>query len=637
MTKSSLHPTTTIPAQEVSLTQVAIDTLSRGAEAQPSQDAASIEERSVWQPTTWLIQRCWQALADAGAGAEALSVARLAAARHALSPSQATYRLSTQIKTEPSLVELVQQALRQQNSRLLTTEQPATAQLGSQLLLAAATASILGEQGACFAYLERLDQLGHLWERIFAVPEERNLLAETVARAGLHPLTRELISAALRRFGDAGAEFLLRIVQQTSPTFLPEFTDPAPHRLLRRCVDALRFGMLTSLHSHRIAATVLAHAGWIEQMMQQLTVIANIQEARRASGMHERSSDQNLLRQVKRPQANADVDFQVYTLREAIRDLPMRQISREQRIELATHLVGLGTRSDGWTAAGAATTLVELGALKFAVEVVNQIAPNDPTRSEGVIALVRSLLAVEEPALASQQVDAGLAWVRTLPTRNPERALIWGLAEAYLDFNQPQMALTLLQQWREETGMRRWWRNVTVRGLGDDELRLKRLRLAALLQIHGAAMHREIDALLQELRQWAPRLLEGEALISFYVDGLLRPLLNAGRTRQAWALLPLLAPVLANSTGNKHAARVQEIAALLARQVRLELIAGHEAPSREPLARFAADLLNADSQRGIWQVVHGVEGILPLLMTLEGAQALVTIAHAAADRVDDWV
>ena len=104
------------------------------------------------------------------------------------------------------------------------------------------------------------------------------------------------------------------------------------------------------------------------------------------------------------------MDFQVYTLREAIRALPVRGLSRDARLELANRLAALGNRSDGWTAAGAAATLVELGAVKYGIDVVSKIPDSDPTRSEGVISLVRALLAAGEAELAEEQAQKGLIW-----------------------------------------------------------------------------------------------------------------------------------------------------------------------------------------------------------------------------------
>ena len=202
----------------------------------------------------------------------------------------------------------------------------------------------------------------------------------------------------------------------------------------------------------RLTAIALAQAGAIDEVLAQLTAIANIQAARRESGLSLRKGDQNLLRQVKRPTADADIDFQVYTMQEAVRTMPVRQMPREERIELANRLVLLGTQSDGWTAAGAAATLIELGAAKFAIDVVESISAKDPTKAEGYIGLVRGLLAVEEPALAEEQIQKGLEWAHAYPGRNPERALIWGLAQVYLERNQPDKALTILDAWREPTG-----------------------------------------------------------------------------------------------------------------------------------------------------------------------------------------
>jgi tetratricopeptide (TPR) repeat protein len=248
-----------------------------------------------------------------------------------------------------------------------------------------------------------------------------------------------------------------------------------------------------------------------------------------------------------------------------------------------------------------------------------------------VIALVRSLLAIGELNLAQRQTDAAVGWVRSLNRRNPERALIWGVAQAYLEFGYPQRALELLQQWRIETGLRQRLTTLFGAQMNDDDLRLKRLRLQALLSLRKGAYDGEINALTQELRTAAPRLLDGDALISFYADGLLRPLLAAGRIHQAWALLPEICAALAVGSGSKHGARVREISVLLARQVRLEAARGEESSmSREPLTRFLLELWRRDVEKGIWQVVHSVEGAIPLLLALEGPSALVAVGEAAA-------
>jgi hypothetical protein len=317
----------------------------------------------------------------------------------------------------------------------------------------------------------------------------------------------------------------------------------------------------------------------VDEVLSQLAFIANVQDARRETGHSAYKDDSLLLRQVKRPAANTDVDFQVYTLQQTINAMPIRRLPREKRIALADQLAWLGVRSDGWTAAGAAVTLIELGALKYAVEVVDQVAPNDPTRGEGMLELVRGLLAVDEPAMAEEQAQRALAWARARADRNPERAVTWGLADIYLEHGRPDQALRWLAQWREPAGLRLWSRLESLWGkqLDDDTLRLHGLRLRALLQRDGvqgdaAALRtytKEVQSLVSELREWAPRLLEGEALINFLADNLLRPLLTAGKHNQAWSILPELVKTLSTTSGNKHVTHVAAIATLLAQQLRL--------------------------------------------------------------------
>jgi hypothetical protein len=317
-------------------------------------------------------------------------------------------------------------------------------------------------------------------------------------------------------------------------------------------------------------------------------------------------------------------------------------------------------RSDGWTAAGAAATLIELGALKYAVDVVNKIAPHDPTRSEGMLSLVRGLLAVDEAQLAYEQARHALGWARAQHGRNPERAITWGLAQIYLDHGEPDKTLQLLDLWRTPVGWRYRLQMLLGKGFDDDTLRLRALRWRALLQrggVHGSATElraysQELRTLFTELRTWATRLLEGEALVNFYIDGLFQPLLAAGKREQAWELLPDLIKLINTTTGDKHAAHVATVARLLLHQVRLttahqparlsnapvSATAGDNssatAPSEvhETIVTFLVNLWQSSAQRGAWQVVHSLEGTLPLLITLAGPQTLVTIAHAVSQR-----
>ncbi|HQY91643.1 hypothetical protein [Caldilinea sp.] len=616
--------------------------------AQTQQDQVQLEDRAVYRPDSWLIQKCWEALADAGAGAETLSVASMVAQRQPLTWVQALHRLSRQIDRKLGLADLVGQELHRYQPQLLTANSSRDDVVArDRLVFAAAAAATIGDDQQALTLLERLDQFTEPWERPIVTPEQRLLLADICVRVGLHPLSSAVISNALRRYSDAGAQFVLLVTTAAGEHLRAPVVAPRMARLLGLGVDTFRHATLTSLHARRLTAIALAQAGAIDEVLAQLTAIANIQAARRESGLSLRKGDQNLLRQVKRPTADADIDFQVYTMQEAVRTMPVRQMPREERIELANRLVLLGTQSDGWTAAGAAATLIELGAAKFAIDVVESISAKDPTKAEGYIGLVRGLLAVEEPALAEEQIQKGLEWAHAYPGRNPERALIWGLAQVYLERNQPDKALTILDAWREPTG---FWHNVRTffaRSLNDDDLRGDGLRLRALLlqeipsARNQAILKREVDTLLA----WAPRLLDGEALVNFMVDNLLAPLLVSGRAQLALSVLPALQNTLRARSGEKHAARLNNLSHLLVNELGAEFKQetatspnGQTALAtvRSAVEQFIVAIWQADSQRGLWQTVHGIAGVLPLLIALDGPEAVVTLARGVKQAGARW-
>ena len=417
-------------------------------------------------------------------------------------------------------------------------------------------APLWADTTAVFNYLERLDQKRGAWDRIMLDPEQRALLARSLAAGGRHPLTSSMIASASPRYGESGA----LLVQGITKALDPE--NDRDRLLIERCAGTMRYASLTTMQGHRVAVAVMARAGWADQVVAHLTTIANIQEARRESGLALRRNDQQLLRQVKRTQANADIDFQVYTLQEAIRGMPVRRITREDRAELARALAVAGMKSDGWTASGAAATLVELGAIKLAIDVVDHIAPTDPTRSEGAIALVKGLLEIGEVSLAAEQTEKALAWIPTIESENAERATIWGLAELYLEHRRPQEALDLLSRRVEETGFLKRVRHLFQPTLTDDQLRDNRLRLQAYLQQNRS--NDEIKPLLSELQKWAPMLLDGDVLIAFYVDGLLAPLLKAGYLADAWSLFPDLLSALRTSVGDRYADHLRRFSKLFA-------------------------------------------------------------------------
>ncbi|RIK58525.1 MAG: hypothetical protein DCC57_00450 [Chloroflexi bacterium] len=637
------------PARDpVALSQRAVECLQNAVQVQIENPDLFVEERVVWQPDSWLLQRIWQALADGGAGEAALAVAALVEDRAPLARQQALYRLAQQTERRSDLRILVRRELQQARLRLFGVYAPSEAnRLLDHLLLTGAAAAHAGESALALACLERADQLAHTWDRVMGSAEQRGLLAEILAQVGLHPLTNQIVTQAIRRYEDVGAQFLHQVLNLIGARLAGGPLPRGMQRLLRRCVESFQAATFTNLGSRRLAAAAFGRMGRVADVLDQLTIIANVQEARRDSGLSGGKDDPHFLRQVKRPTANADVDFQVYTLQEAIRAMPVRAIAREERIQLADRLASLAIRSDGWTAAGAAASLIELGALRYAVSVVDHIPPQDPTRSEGVISLVRALLDVGETRLAGEQVQKALAWLKALDRRNPERATIWGLAEVYLDHHQPEMALHLLDQRQAAPTLGDRMRRTFQSRMTDDELRDNRLRFQALLR-QPEGWGRDLQALYDQLCQWTPRLLDGEALISFYLDGMLRPLLAAGRLEHVWTLLPQVREALTASSGDKHTMQVQRVATLLAEQAAPRLMAPPQAApagngadadpiqTHAHLADFVLELWRADVQKGLWQTIHGVEGSLPLLLALEGPEALLAVAHRVAQDGSRW-
>jgi hypothetical protein len=55
------------------------------------------------------------------------------------------------------------------------------------------------------------------------------------------------------------------------------------------------------------------------------------------------------------------------------------------------------------------------------------------------------------------------------------------------------------------------------------------------------------------------------------------------------------------------------------------------------LTQFLVQLWENDIRKGLWQTVHGIEGSLALLLALEGAEALMTVAQVALREGSSWV
>lgn len=625
------------------LAALAVEMLQVASRGKVEQTVVAPGERSIWQPDSWLMLACWKALAEEGVGEEAMSVAQMQEIRNPLATMQALHQLSLTAKTDVTLRSVVSNELKSMRPKLLGDKliSDATRQT-ERLVLAAASAVNIADESLALSYLERLDQIDRAWDRVILRTETRTLLADTISAIGLHPLFTYLISTSIRRHEEAGAQFLHQIVSRLKPESPNTKLPRRSARLLRKCVETYQFAPLSSLNSRRLAAIAFGQAGMVNNVLSQLTTMANVQEARRESGYASSVTNPQLLRQVTRPNANPDVDYQAYTLEQAIRAMPVRSLSRDDRIRLANRVAELAVQSDGWTAAGATATLVKLGALKYAVNVVDFISPTDPTRSEGVISLVRALLDADAKEQAKEQTDKALAWLKESAGQNSARATIWGLAEAYLENGDPQMALYLLDQRQEEPSfgsrIRRWMRP----GWTDDILRDNRIRFRALL-ISSDSWTPDVQTLYDDLRRWAPTLLEGETLISFYLDGLLAPLLQAGYVAQVVALLPALSDALAASAGDKHALHIQRASALLRpladqyNDATLSENGDNPLNVVAELRKFLESVWSYDAGKGLWQTVHGVEGSLRLVCKLDGPEALVAIAEAAANEGGLWV
>ena len=174
--------------------------LLRAAALRSDDENIVVEERSVWRPDSWLMQNCWESLADAGSAPEALAIAQLASPRQPVAVQEALYRLARNSAGKPNLLRVIEHTLGEQSNILLantfddeistnldlskpyTFDRDALPHLPHQLLYCGATAAHIGNNGLALGYLERLDQTDRAWERIVAAPEMRSVLAETTIR-----------------------------------------------------------------------------------------------------------------------------------------------------------------------------------------------------------------------------------------------------------------------------------------------------------------------------------------------------------------------------------------------------------------------------------------------------------------------
>ncbi len=631
------------------------------------QSNISVADRQVRQPDTWLLRRCLLALAEHGSADATLALVELIRDREPLAAYRILPMLARRAADDVEIAIFIANRLQALRFLLHRPADGDRASWGEQLLHIACAAALVDDDPLAFSCLERLDQVPDIWITLFSQQDRRELLAETVSRLGLHPLTNALIRQAIRQHGDAGAHFLQQVATGAVHWIEKKHRPQRSRRLLQRCLETVQVTTLTSLLSRRYASTVFALGGDVRAILEQVLTIANIQDARRESGISFRESDHKVLRQVRRPRANIDIDFQFYTLKEAVDRLDPTQLSAPDRAVLADRLATLGAGSDGWTAASAAAALLRLNEYDHAIAVVDRIDPHDPTRSEAYNVLVAGLLDAGKRDEAHAQTQKALRWAQALPEVHPERLVIWGTADAYLAHGQAQAALAILRQRRPPTWgarLRRLFGNAPV---SEEHLREEALRMhAALLSSQGG--HNRAVAILATIRQQAPQALDGKALALFYTDHVLAPLLATGSHELAWSFLHELRTVLGQILSREQPARVEAVARLLVAELNtihaednvvennVALLSDDEKSKPGVAANGRAGLVSrqtmesahsasqallrylweGSAQQGIWPTVYSIGGSLPLLIHLAGSNAVVEIARLTVKEGDSW-
>ncbi|MCB0112494.1 MAG: hypothetical protein KDD84_00305 [Caldilineaceae bacterium] len=606
------------------------------------QSNPSVADRQVRQPDTWLLRCALMALAEHGSADATLAVVELIRDREPLAAYKILPVLARRAEDDVEIAYFVANRLQALRFLLRRPSDVDRNTWGDQLLNMACAAARLDDDTLAFSCLERLDQAPDIWITLFSQQDRRELLAETVALLGLHPLTNYLIRNAIRHHGDAGAHFLQQVAVNAAAWIAKGRRVARTRRLLQRCVDTVQIATLLTLLSRRYAGAVLALGGDVRAILEQINTIANIQDARRESGVAYRESEHKVLRQVRRPRADIDVDFQFYTLKEAVDHLDLANLHTADRTALAERLSHLGAASDGWTAASAAGTLIRLGELDHAVAVVDRIDPRDPTRSEAYNVLVAGLLDAGQNDEARVQAQKAVRWAQSLPEIHPERMVIWGIAEAYLKHDQAQAALGVLAQRRAPnltTRLRRLFRGGEVT---EDQLREDALRMyAALLNRQGG--RDQATPILATIRRQAPQALDGKALAIFYTDHVLAPLLETGSHDLAWSFLHDVRSVLGRILSREQPVRVEAVARLL-----VEALDTIDAVTNDAVSSKAMDaahnaarsllrhLWEGSAQQGIWPTVYSIGGSLPLLIRLVGSSAVVEIAQLANAEGHSW-
>lgn len=606
------------------LSQQAVQALQKALSQQRAAPSLLREERSIRQPDSWLVERCWVSLAEAGATEAALVLASLISHRQPLAVPKALVTLAEQAKLDNAETLFVQKRLDQHGLKLLQTPKQERETYQENLLLTSSAAGQVHMHTLVYSCLERLDQMPGVWRQIMASPEMRPALAGALASVDLHPLTTHLIRGCLNRYEVDGALFL----NELSALLVDDQGSVLPGRgpTMRRCLQAASQLVTGDVSMRRFVTCVLARGGEGQAVLSSVNTLAIMMEARQETAPPVRDADESILRHVVRKNANMEVDFQVFTLQESLRALPAAKSQNDEAAEMVEHLVSLGGRSDGWTASSAISALVDAGWFEAAARMVDSIAPTDATKSDAICGLVEGLLNHAKWDDADAQVRRLWPWIMKLDDEHVKWLTVRRLAELYVLAGLPDRGILLLAPQRPPLSWRRLFRakeNVPE----ERQLDESRVRLLCLLADSSSGSQGEEKALMRRLTSGAQALLQGEAQAAFYLR-LLPHLVEAQRWTFITDLLPGIQAALGKIKGQKHAVRTREFASLLALALK-SIPFEHRPWLAKQLTRWIQEFWVQALAGGIWQVVYSIDGCLELVQAIEGPQPLLDIGRYA--------
>lgn len=616
------------------LSQGARKALQAALNAQDDQSRLLREERSIRQPDSWLVERCWMTLARAGAAESALVLASLTTHRQPLAMPTALRTLSASVQFETKTGDLVRSRLDQHGMTVLDAAESRPEALDEDLILTASAAVQAGIPRLALSCLERLDQLAGGWTRTLRSTELRPALAATLAALEPHPLTRHLVRSAIPRFELDGARFL----NELAGNLVDGRGQVRPGRepTMRQCLRAVAHLATGEVSIRRFAAAVQARGGEGKAALDTVRALSTMLEARQETAPPARDADESILRHVVRERADMDVDFQVFALQDCLQALPEPERKGDVAAELAESLASLAGRSDGWTASSAVAALVAAGWFEPASRLAANVAPADSTRSDSVCGLIEGLLAAGQHESADAEMRRYWDWIQTLEDDHVKWLTLRRLAELYVQAGRAEQGLKLLQP----QPRRGWWSRLRrARESVPEERQLEenRIRLLCLLaRLDAGQPTGEARSQVRKLANRAQSLLQGESLAG-YLLRLLPPLLDAGRWECVPVLLPAIQRALGPIKGHRHAVRTREFSALLARALGLAP-AAETARLAQELSRWVQDFWMNAPAGGIWQVVYSIDGCLELVHALEGPQPLLDIGRHAhnANRELEW-